>query len=223
MSSINLIILSGLVLLACNPTAKKSEPVAMSQQEVSEQVASTDQFSSAKMTIAQMVDPAYSESVDFGSLFKTMALTSEGAIETITEAQALELYQQAQESPPAAEDQMPIFESLTSNHAVLMVRGKGVTALLLVERTDLTVEELKFLPRSKTDKLGASRERFQDQFTGKPITFNSNNFGLKPWDAPKFEGDVQIDGISGATDVCEAAANMLNEQLPRYQAYFSAD
>ena len=221
-SIINSLLGIALILSACSkaeqPTADKQP---LPEQEISEDKTLQDLAIAHKLTLAQMIDSAAGETEDFSDTFKGFLLSDQG-VQEVSESKALEQFEQVLDSPKKSLD-LPFFEVINTDSVILLAKGRGVTALILVDKPQLTIQKLVFLANSQTEKLGSRNQDLQAQFAGTTITFSPNNFGIKPWDEPKFQGDVQIDGISGATDICQSALDMLNEQLPRYQAYFTAE
>ncbi len=218
-----IIVLMGLALILtnCGRSDKGSSTVVMQDPPIEEVEVIQDHLAIHKTTLAQFVDPSPTGTEDFIEMFNSLILT-EGQVRETEAPEALELFKKFIDTP-SQESGLPLFEVKNTQQVVLTVAGRGVQALILVDNIQLTIEKIEFLPKSKTKSLGSGVQRLQDQLMGKAITFNPNNFGLKPWDGPKFEGDVQLEGISGATDICQSVADALNQQLPRYQTYFESD
>jgi Na+-transporting NADH:ubiquinone oxidoreductase subunit NqrC len=105
-----------------------------------------------------------------------------------------------------------------------MVNEKKVRAHILLDKNSMTIQGIYFPTGSEVNKLGSNVDKFSQQLTGSAINFSADNFELKPWDDQiPAKGDVIIDGISGATKICQASVDMLNNQLPFYHAYFEAN
>ena len=224
--SIGLLIMFGL-LASCEKGSKKLEHSALEDKETpktqmtiqseTQQQLEKERLMAAHQSLIQILEPSALGTENLADYYNFKQITAEGSISSLELDEALKQYLELMNNPNTTAK--PIFEVRDRDQVLLPLNDGQVAVCLLLNKSTLIIDDMQFLDNSKTDKLGANRMRFSDQFIGKNITFNSKNFGLKPWDKPSFEGDVQIDGISGATDICQAAIDLLNEQLPFYQPY----
>ncbi|MGI9543927.1 MAG: FMN-binding protein [Cyclobacteriaceae bacterium] len=214
-----------LFLVACN-TSQPSENNEL-QKEAKTVAVDLDQpntqqedYSNSERLIGQMIDPNYSAGADFSQLFDSFIFSSTGEVEKASDSTTIDLYRQILDSPADDFDKVPLFEVKDAEKVVILVIGKETFANILIDKQNRSILNIQFLPGSETSDLGTKEEQFRKQFIGSEVSFSENNFGLKPWDKEKGSGDIQIDGVSGATNICQATVDMLNDQLQLYQNYF---
>lgn len=201
-------------LIACKPTVTQKEEAIKATATVSE----NDNFNLVRQQIGQMVDPSFSESSDFDSLFKSYLLSANGEVQQVSDSAAIALYQGLLLSGIDQLSQRPVFEVRNTNNVVLLIKDDKVWANLLIDKQAMVVLNIQFPPGSKTEELKDKTKNFQEQFIGSIISFTEDNFVLTAWEGETI-GKVQIDGISGATKICQASVDMLNTQLPFYSDY----
>lgn len=215
-----------LTVFACNTSTQQSENDRLSMEEdgltieENELKLQDDKSTSTKQMIGQMLDSTYSDATNFNQLFDSYVFTFGGEVEKVSDATAINLYNQILDAPNKSTTQAPLFEVKNNNQVVLLLDEKGNLANIIVDKSNLSILDIRFPPASKISKLGSNVEALKTQLIGSSINFSESNFGLKPWDNSKGTGEVQIDGISGATDICQATVEILNSQLPKYQGYF---
>ena len=218
------------LLTTCGKVSNQLEPSAQETREMPEsaskpstsqpdeqQTLNEDRLLSAKKALLKTLVPTSTDDQRLEDYYNFKRLSASSTVTAADAGTALKLYLELMDNPNTTEK--PVFEVHDSEKVLLPLNDGRVAAHVVLNKSTLTIEGIHFLPKSKTDKLGVNQDRFRAQFEGKAVTFNPDNFGLKPWDKPSFEGDVQIDGISGATDICQAALDLLNEQLPSFQGY----
>ena len=211
-----------LIMTACQKEPKQLETTQLESAPTEElQQVIDDQQASEIKSLIEMVDSSFSAGHNITQYFTTMQISSSGEVSESNSETAMEQYAELMKNPSSIPK--PVFEVRDSDKVLLPLNDGQVAAHVVLNKSTLIIESIRFLPKSRTDKLGANQDRFRAQFEGQAVTFSRDNFGLKPWDRPSFEGDVQIDGISGATDICQAALDLLNEQLPSFQGYLQAN
>ena len=222
MTKLRLFGISFLIAFACT---QQSEIGSMEGEELTvnqNQVASEqDDLADTKRRIGQMIDPTYSDVSDFNQRFDSYMISADGEIEEVSHATAIDLFLQILDSKNNDFDKAPMFEVKNSEQVVLLLKGNGVAANMLIDRQNISILHIMLIPGSKANDLEENAEAFQKQFAGTKIDFSENNYGLKPWDKEKGPEHVQVDGISGATDVCQLTIDMLNNELKKYQKYFN--
>ena len=131
------------------------------------------------------------------------------------------------------EQQLPIYIAQKDNEKfyILPLRGQGlwgdIWGYICLGEDINTVKGVYFDHKSETPGLGAeiSGEIFQNQFLGKKIFDENNNFksikvqkgGIKI--LPKEEQKYAVDAISGGTITGDAVADMLKHRLDLYLPY----
>ena len=203
---------------ACKPSAtvEENETVTVEENEIAPE---KDSFDLLKQQIGEMVDPTYSESSNFNLLFDCYLVYANGEVRTVSDSAAIASYRKLIKG---ASDQIlpaPVFVIQNTKKVLLVLKEKNVWANVLLDRGSLVILDVQFPPGSKTAQLKDKTKTFEEQFTGSTISFSENNFVLTPWEEETAAGDIQIDGISGATRICQASIDMLNNQLPFYSNF----
>lgn len=202
-----------LIFSACKPAVKPAE-------DTETPVVQPDRFTPVMVQIGQMIEPSFSASDNFNQYFVCYLVTSDGGIAEVRDSVAIATYLQLVDGGMDQTLQAPLFEAKGFNKVIVLIKEKNVYANILLDKDSLKILDIQFLKGSATAKLGAKALSFSQQFTGSIINFSPSNFVLTPWDQEPLEGDVQIDGISGATKICRTSIDMLNNQLPFYRKYF---
>lgn len=202
-----------LAMLACQPSEKPSK-IAESPQVIE------DLHTPVMMQIAQMAEPGFSSSVDFSGLIDSYLVDKQGNVKPTTDSAAIDTYLEILDGAMDPITQAPVFELKDSDSVILVVKEKKAWGHILLDKGTLTIVDIQFPAGSSIAKLGHNTEKFRQQLNGSLVTFSENNFELTPWDDQiEAKGDVVIDGISGATTICQASVDMLNHQLSFYHNY----
>jgi hypothetical protein len=205
-------------LIACKPTVTHKGEAIKAEATISE----NDNFNLVRKQIGQMVDPSFSESSDFDSLFKSYLVSANGEVQQVSDSAAIALYQRLILSGIDQLLQGPVFEVCNTNNVVLLLKDDKVWANMLIDKQSMVILRIQFPPGSETEELKEKTKNFQEQFIGSTISFTEDNFVLTAWEDKTILGKVQIDGISGATKICQASVDMLNNQLPFYSDYLQS-
>jgi hypothetical protein len=212
-----LILTWAITVVACKPSDRP-------QEQTESQVLEENLYTPVMVQIGQMIDSSFSSDSDFGALFESYLVEESGAITPVKDSVAIDTYLKITGGEMNPVTQAPIFEIRGSDSIVLMVNEKKVRAHILLDKNSMTIQGIYFPTGSEVNKLGSNVDKFSQQLAGSAINFSADNFELKPWDDQMpAKGDVIIDGISGATKICQASVDMLNNQLPFYHAYFEAN
>ena len=209
----------GLAIVACKPKIAPNQDTLLPQSQLQPQP-QANHINLLKKQIGVMVDSLYTESHDFSALVESYLVSSSGSVKLVSDSVALSqgqklLLKELDQSMPR-----PVFEVRNTNNVILLLVEGNIAATALIDEQTKTIINMQFMPGFKTDQLKDNRVKFQQQFAGSTIDFTKDYFALSPWEAEVDPGKVQVDGISGATPVCQAALDMLNEQLPFYRDYF---
>lgn len=210
-------------LLACQPKTKPVEKAEsqVNQEQTDPQNFNQDRSREVRLQIGQMIDPLFSTEGDFSRLFDCYLLSNNGPIEKVADSVAIAAYLQVLDG--AMDQRMPIFEVTSKEQVIWLVKEHDLWAHILLDKVSMTILDIQFPPGSEVLKLGGPKVQvFREQFIGSVVNFSPENFELTPWDESPQKGDVQIDGISGATKICQASVNMLNHQLPLYKMFIEA-
>ena len=187
-------------------------------------VVTEDLHTPSMIQIGKLADPSFTSADDFGELFESYLLDDQGNINAATESATVDNYLAILDGDMDPITQAPVFEIKDTDSVVLLLKDKKAWALVLVDKGTMTMADIQFPKGSSIAKLGSNSEKFRQQLSGTSITFSENNFELIPWDEQiKPKGDVVVDGISGATTICQASVDLLNQQLPFYRSYFESN
>ena len=170
-----------------------------------------------------MIDSSFDHNSDLKTLCTFKSIDIQGRITKIDQAQALELYREAQLYKELTV--YPIFEVKHSKQVILIVRGKGlwdrIWARVLVDRSSGLIEKVEFGHQAETPGLGAEivEPDFERQFKRIMLKLDDNTFSLYQMDSLIISGEHRIDGISGATITSKGVIEMLNKGLVMYKPY----
>nr|MBX2877178.1 FMN-binding protein [Saprospiraceae bacterium] len=120
---------------------------------------------------------------------------------------------------------VPIIEINDSGKAMLICNGRGFGGLLwaklLVDRKSKQILKIEFGQEAESDDYAGelTEASFAERFVGKEIAAEGNTFGLLQGGKRKIQGQVEIDGISGATVTSQGVIDMMNKGLERYAEY----
>jgi hypothetical protein len=209
--------------LACQPKTKPVEKAEsqVNQEQTDPQNFNQDRSREVRLHIGQMIDPSFSTEDGFSSLFNCYLVSNNGLIKKVADSVAMAAYLQVLDG--AMDQRMPMFEVTTKEQVIWLVKEHDLWAHILLDTGSMTILDIQFPPGSGVLKLGEPKVQvFQEQFIGSVVNFSPENFELTPWDESPLKGDVQIDGISGATKICQASVDMLNHQLPLYKMFIEA-
>ena len=207
-----------LILAACGQP-KKPEPKTEAPPAVVE-----DLHTPAMMQIGQLANPSFTSANDFGELFESYLLDDQGNLNSATESASIDHYLMILDGDMDPFTQAPVFEVKDTDSVVLLLKDKKAWALVIVDKGTMTLADIQFPKGSSIAKLGSNSEKFRQQLSGTSVTFSEHNFELIPWDEQiKPKGDVVVDGISGATTLCQASIDLLNRQMPFYRSYFESN
>jgi hypothetical protein len=179
-----------------------------------------ENFDQLKQQALLVVDSAYSNLDDFGQLFECYLVSSNGSAEQVSDSEALAEGQKLLSKEWNQAMPRPVFKVRDTDNVVLLLIRNNQAAMVLIDKNANTVENLQFLPGFKTDQLKDKKVAFQQQLVGLSVDFTEDNFALVPWEGEPDPQKMQVDGITGATPICEASLEMLNNQLPFYRDYF---
>ena len=182
-----------------------------------------DRYTPVMVQIGQVAVPSFSSGDDFSQLFNCYLVDEQGNAKVVSDSTAIKRYLEIMDGEMDALTQAPIFEIKDSGQVIFLLKDNKAWAHVLVDKESMTIADIQFPKGSSIAKLGSNSEKFRQQLNGSKITFSENNFELIPWDEQtKPVGDVVVDGISGATTVCQDAVDLLNSQLPFYQNYLQS-
>ncbi|GEM_PF-1112915 len=122
---------------------------------------------------------------------------------------------------------LPIFEIIGSDKVILIIQNRGfsgsIWAKILIDNNRKEILELQFQHMAESEGYGAeiTQSSFENQFVGRAIDIDWNNFGLEQNGAALIEGPHMIDGISGSTITSKAAVEMINHGLQKYRNYLN--
>jgi hypothetical protein len=207
------------ILLAACGQPEKPEPKTEAPPVVTE-----DLHTPAMIQIGKVANPSFTSVNDFSELFETYLLDDQGNLNSATESATIDNYLKILDEDMDPITQAPVFEIKDTDNVVLLLKDKKAWALVLVDKGTMTLADIQFPKGSSIAKLGSNSEKFRQQLSGTSVTFSKNNFELIPWDEQiASKGDVVVDGISGATTICQSAVDLLNQQLPFYRSYFESN
>ncbi len=211
-------------LVACGQSEKSPEvsssSIDIQQKGNQKEEYGQEEFAAVRLQIGQLADQTFSSDRDFSQTFDCYLVTESGDKTAVSDSTAIARYLQLINQNPEPITEAPIFEVKVSQRVVLLVIENKAWAQILLDKLSMQILDIKFPPGSAVAKLGKNAEKFTEQLTGAAVSFSPNNFELAPWDEqipPK--GEVVVDGISGATKICQVSLDMLNHQLPFYQQY----
>jgi len=214
-------------LVACSQSEKSPEvsssSIDIQQEDHQEEEYSQEEFAAVRLQIGQLVDQIFSPDQDFSQMFDCYLVTESGDKTAVSDSIAITRYLELINQTGESITEAPVFEVKGSQDVVLLVRENKAWAQILLDKSSMQIMGIQFPPGSAVAKLGKNTDKFSEQLTGAAISFSPNNFELTPWDdqiAPK--GEVVVDGISGATKICQTSVDMLNHQMPFYQQYLEA-
>ena len=211
--TLRLFICLGFAMVACKSeiTPNEDNPQPQSQP---------DNFNQLKQQIGLMVDSLYTESHEFGALVEAHLVSSNGSVKVVPDSVALLYWHKLLSKKFDQSVSRPVFKARNTNNVVLLLVDGNMAAIVLIDKQAKTLLNIQFMPGFKTDQLKDNRVKFQQQLAGSYIDFTEDNFALSPWEGELAPDQVQVDGISGATPLCQTALDMLNEQFPFYRDYF---
>ncbi|NOQ75085.1 MAG: FMN-binding protein [Crocinitomix sp.] len=170
-----------------------------------------------------LADSTYTDSTDLKTILDFKTIDMNGAIESVEEAIAINLYIENISSKEA--EVFPIFEIQNTSRVILPVYGHGlwgrIWAKVVVDKSTMKVANIEFGHKSETPGIGGNinEPEFKTQFIGSEIDLTTNNFSLYQGGKSLIEGQQKIDGMSGATITSKAAIEMLNNDLLKYKPY----
>ena len=212
--NIRLLICLGLSLAACKPQ------VAPTEESHTAPSVQKEDFDQLKRQVLLLVDSTYTNPDDFSQLVECYMVSSNGSAAQVSDSEALAQGQRLLSKELNPEMPRPVFEVRDTDHTVLLLTRNNQAAVVLIDKGDNTIVNLHFLEGFKTDQLKDNKVAFQQQLVGLSVKFTEDNFALVPWEGEPDPRKMQVDGITGATPICEASLNMLNNQLPFYRDYF---
>ena len=115
-----------------------------------------------------------------------------------------------------------IFEIIGSDEVILVIPGRGnigaIWAKILIDTKRKEILKLQFehMVESEGYGNGITQDSYENQFIGKVLENDSNDFGLKQNSITLIEGNSMTDGISGATITSKATVEMINQGLQNY-------
>ena len=212
--TIRLFIYLGLSLVTCKPQITPTEDTPSASS------APKENFDQLKQQVLLLVDSSYTNLDDFGSLVESYLVSPNGSAQQVSDSVALGQAQKLLSKELNQTMPRPVFKERDTDHMVLLLIRNNQAAMVLVDKNANTIVNLHFLPGFKTDQLKDKKVTFQQQLVGLSIDFTEDNFALVPWEGELDPQKMQVDGITGATPICEASLDMLNTQLPFYKDYF---
>ncbi len=120
---------------------------------------------------------------------------------------------------------LPIFEISGSDNVILVLQSRGnigaIWAKIIIGNKRKEILKLQFQHMAESEGYGAgiTQESYENQFVGKVLETDSNDFGLKQNSMSLIEGNTMTDGISGATITSKATVEMINQGLQKYRNY----
>ncbi len=205
-----------LMIAACGQSEKPdTTPVTDAPAAVEE-----DLYTPVMLQLGKLVKPSYSAYHNFNEIFNCILIDEQGSTKPVSDLAAIDAYLGRLEGESGPH---PVFEVKDTDQVVLLLKDKKAWAQVLLDKQTLTLIDIQFPKGSEIAKLKGNTEKFRQQLVGAALTFTEDNFELTPWDSQiKAKGDVVIDGISGATTICQAAVDLLNQQLPVYRSYLES-
>ena len=157
-----------------------------------------------------------------------LALKSDGTVAEDVDAFTLDLKKELKK--PSNEQHYPVYvaEKDGKKYYVIPLYGAGlwdaIWGYLALDSDKNTIVGASFDHKGETPGLGAEINQywFEDQFIGKTIFDESNNFvSVKAVKGGAPQGDMHgVDGISGGTITSDGVSNMISERLEHYLPYF---
>ena len=157
-----------------------------------------------------------------------LALKSDGTVAEDVDAFTLDLNKELKK--PSNEQHYPVYvaEKDGKKYYVIPLYGAGlwdaIWGYIALDSDRNTIVGASFDHKGETPGLGAEINQywFEDQFIGKTIFDESNNFvSVKAVKGGAPQGDMHgVDGISGGTITSDGVSNMISERLEHYLPYF---
>ncbi|MGB5820787.1 MAG: FMN-binding protein [Saonia sp.] len=194
-------------------------------QSPQEQVETTEQIPSAIRDIVSFAAVPVTDTTDIAQLIQFKEIGKNGVLRTINTNKFMKLYRALMDSKTI--EVFPILEMKNTDKAVLFANGKGyggtIWAQMLVDRSTGEIEKIQFDHKAESEGYGdgITQTSFEKQFMGTKISFNSNTFGLQQGGQNVLKGNIIVDGASGATTTNQAAVDMINKGLQKYETYFN--
>ena len=176
------------------------------------------------------VDVARDDASDkFGEYIQSeLALNNDGSVAEDIDAFSLDLKKELKK--PSDEQHYPVYvaEKDGKKYYVIPLYGAGlwdaIWGYIALDNDRNTIVGASFDHKGETPGLGAEINQywFEDQFIGKTIFDESNNFvSVKAVKGGAPQGDMHgVDGISGGTITSDGVSDMISERLEHYLPYF---
>ena len=164
-----------------------------------------------------------SDTTDIDPILNFKVIDSSGNLQRIDMNEATKAFKKMMTTKKSVN--LPLFEIKDSEKVVAVFQGRGyvgpIWALLLIDNKSQQIEKIQFDHSAETEGYGdaMSYSSFENQFTGRKLSSDLQNFGLRQNNSLIIEGIHEVDGLSGATETSEAAVEMINEGLNSYKVY----
>jgi Na+-transporting NADH:ubiquinone oxidoreductase subunit C len=168
----------------------------------------------------------------FESQIEQLIIDHEGNVVDVDGLNALDIELKNEKKKPLEEQNLPLFiaETESGKAYIVPVRGNGlwdaIWGFIAIEDDFSTIKAVAFDHAGETPGLGAEIKdniAWKDQFKGKQLFDEAGEFVSV--DVVKGGAKIpahQVDGISGATITADGVADMLENDIAKYVAYFNS-
>lgn len=200
-----IILTSSCVTEALSPMVEKMKPVFWEE------------------SIQTLIDTNNTNQYDLAFMVDFKSVNADGIVFNLNASESFELNTKM---PSEKLKSLSIIELKNENKVVIRLCGKGlwdvIWADVLVNKTNLEIENLVFDHKSETPGMGAEirSKEFTNQFIGARLLLKGNGFSLTQNERQLVSGEQAIDGITGSTITSKGVVNMLNNIPENYEQYF---
>lgn len=215
-TGINLVLVLLLTLIwSCREKHKLEQPVKAAYV--------TKQISPVVKELLQFSNITFTDTTNISSLLDFKVIDENGKVIISDLEKNTKIYKNLIKGRSTSN--LPIFEIIGSDKVILVAQGRGnigaIWAKILIDNKIKEILELQFQHIAESEGYGATitQSSFENQFVGKVLETDSNDFGLKQNGVDLIEGAHMIDGISGSTITSKATVEMINQGLQKYRNY----
>lgn len=181
------------------------------------------QYQWTVLELGMLADSLFTDSTDLKSILDFKTIDLKGSVKSVDMETAIKNYiSNIEDEKPKL---YPIFEIKNTSKVILPVFGQGlwdkIWGKVLLDKESLEVLKIEFSHKSETSGIGGNINdpTFKEQFNGSTINLLGNNYSLYQSEKIVIEGNLRIDGMSGATMTSRGAIEMLNSDLIKYKEY----